>query len=64
MNAEDGKEETRGGAAMPAAEIARLIELLGATGEVHADLERVLGEPRAERIVEEIFSDEIQDRRA
>jgi hypothetical protein len=64
MSGEDGKEEARGDAAMPAAEVARLMELLGATGEVHPDLERVLSEPEAERIVEEIFSDEIQDRRA
>jgi hypothetical protein len=61
MNEESRKEEAQGGVVMPAAEVERLLELLGATGEVHPDLERVLREPQAKQIVEEIISDEIQD---
>lgn len=64
MNEERGEQQTGEETAMSAREAARVVELLAATGEVNADLERVLREPRGERIVEEIFSDEIQDRRA
>jgi|GEM_PF-5467050 len=61
MNEEAHGEEVRGSAAMPAAEVERLLALLATTGEVHPDLEKVLREPQAGRIVEEIMSDEIQD---
>jgi hypothetical protein len=59
MNEKRRGEEAQGGAAMPASEVERLLELLAATGEVHPDLERVLREPQSERLVEEIINDEI-----
>lgn len=61
MNKKGRGEEAQGSTAMPTAEVERLLALLEATGEVHPDLERVLRKPQAERIVEEIISDEIQD---
>lgn len=61
MNEEGRGEEVQASTAMPAAEVERLLELLETTGEVHPDLERVLREPQADRIVEEIIADEIQD---
>jgi hypothetical protein len=64
MNEEARGETALGGAPMPTAEAERVLVLLAATGDVHADLERVLREPRAEQIVEEIVRDEIQNRRA
>lgn len=50
--------------ALSAEEVARVVGLLEAVDAVHPDLEKVLTAVDSDRVIDEIFSDEVHARRA
>lgn len=49
--------------ALPGDDVERVITLLQEAGEVHPDLGIVLGEPDPDRVIDELFRDEVHARR-
>ncbi len=49
--------------ALPAREVERVVELLETAGDLHPDLLSVLGDADADRVLDDIFRDELQARR-
>jgi hypothetical protein len=50
--------------ALPDVDVERILRLLDTTGDVHPDLREVLVEPDADRVVDEIFRDEVHAQHA
>jgi hypothetical protein len=59
MNDRDATDFEAPRPAMSAEEVARVVGLLEAVDAVHPDLEKVLTEVDGDRVVDEIFSDEV-----
>jgi hypothetical protein len=64
MNERDATDFEAPRPAMSAEEVARVVALLEAVDAVHPDLENVLTEVDGDRVVDEIFSDEVHAQRA
>lgn len=64
MNDRDVTDSEAPQPALSAEEVARVVGLLEAVDAVHPDLERVLTEVDGDRVVDEIFSDEVHAQRA
>lgn len=64
MNDEQATETDRPPPALPEGDARRVVALLEAAGEAHPDLWKVLMQPDADVVLDELFRDEIHTQRA